>query len=593
MSFVLVWKKPIVTVPVISTGTAAVVNPAVTTPDPGPTTIVVDVISTGTATVIAPQVVTPTTGDPVAPTEYVPPAYSLPGGAVHTPANSSELTSLLAGGDIGEGVLAAGDVIQLDKNVTYSGNFNFPDLSPAPDQWTYVISDGVASLPAQGTRVGSAHAANLAKVYSPNTYGAISCNFSSSYYRFVGIHSQSTHTSSNTTFGLFITGWLNANHETPDRATSDSQLPSNIVLDRCYFHGREDTCNVSGERHLLRLNANKIAVLDSTIDGCRTTGGDAMAIETFMGGSGYSIINCRIEGSSHSYLSGGTDASITNGIPSDIVFRKCYMRKPLDWDEDGGTWDGLSSNQKNHWELKNAKRVLLEQCILENVWHAGQHASIVITARNQENGAPWSTVEDVLIRHNIIRDAVNRITFEHNLMYNISTLDPGITSSNWINHNGGSTRPAEHIRINHNTWTHKPSGTRPDEGIYFEDDQQTGDYFDNYVMKDNIFADANKGWMTHRDYSDDTDGMNAKCINWTVENNVIFDISATSIPNNWSGAGVTEASINFVDTASAPSGFALTGSTTYAAGGARQASDGLDMGADVATIVSLTAGVDS
>jgi hypothetical protein len=76
---------------------------------------------------------------PRAPLEYVPPAYSLPGGHVHRPANSSELTTLLSGAPLAGHTLAQGDVIQLTAGTTYQGPFVFPNLG-INNSWVYVIS---------------------------------------------------------------------------------------------------------------------------------------------------------------------------------------------------------------------------------------------------------------------------------------------------------------------------------------------------------------------------------------------------------------------------------------------------------------------
>jgi len=61
---------------------------------------------------------------------------------------------------------------------------------------------------------------------------------------------------------------------------------------------------------------------------------------------------------------------------------------------------------KNNFELKNAQRVTVEGNVIENTWVAGQSGyAIVLTARNSENRAPWSTVKDVTITNNIVRHA--------------------------------------------------------------------------------------------------------------------------------------------------------------------------------------------
>jgi hypothetical protein len=92
---------------------------------------------------------------------------------------------------------------------------------------------------------------------------------------------------------------------------------------------------------------------------------------------------------------------------------------------------------KNSFELKNARRVLVEGNVFENVWQAAQagHA-VLFTVRNQDGRGPWAVVEDVTFQYNIIRHAsaainilgydnnhpsgqTRRLRISHNLVYDI------------------------------------------------------------------------------------------------------------------------------------------------------------------------------
>ena len=65
---------------------------------------------------------------------------------------------------------------------------------------------------------------------------------------------------------------------------------------------------------------------------------------------------------------------------------------------------GTLWNVKNTIELKNAQRVRIEGNVIENNWQASQSGyAIVLTPRNQDNTAPWTVVQDVTIRSNIVR----------------------------------------------------------------------------------------------------------------------------------------------------------------------------------------------
>ncbi len=54
--------------------------------------------------------------------------------------------------------------------------------------------------------------------------------------------------------------------------------------------------------------------------------------------------------------------------------------------------------------MKNARRVVIEANVFENNWQAAQSGyAILMTPRNQDGGAPWSVVEDVEFRLNLVR----------------------------------------------------------------------------------------------------------------------------------------------------------------------------------------------
>jgi hypothetical protein len=59
---------------------------------------------------------------------------------------------------------------------------------------------------------------------------------------------------------------------------------------------------------------------------------------------------------------------------------------------------------KNLFELKNARRVLIEGNLFENNWVDAQSGfAILFTVRNQDGDAKWSVVEDVTFTNNVVR----------------------------------------------------------------------------------------------------------------------------------------------------------------------------------------------
>jgi hypothetical protein len=132
---------------------------------------------------------------------------------------------------------------------------------------------------------------------------------------------------------------------------------------------------------------------------------------------------------------------------------------------------------KNAFELKNARRVLVEGNVFEHVWSAAQTGyAVLFTVRNSNGKAPWSVVEDVTFRYNIIRHAggaINmhgfdnnhssqqtaRIQISHNLVYGIDRNDWG-GQGDFIQM---GAMPSD-ITIEHNTVFHDGIGLRLFDG---------------------------------------------------------------------------------------------------------------------------------
>src|SRR5205807_3716575 len=61
---------------------------------------------------------------------------------------------------------------------------------------------------------------------------------------------------------------------------------------------------------------------------------------------------------------------------------------------------------KNAFELKNARRVLVDGNVFEEVWASGQDGTaIVLKSANQDGACPWCVSEYVIFRNNIVRRA--------------------------------------------------------------------------------------------------------------------------------------------------------------------------------------------
>jgi hypothetical protein len=91
-------------------------------------------------------------------------------------------------------------------------------------------------------------------------------------------------------------------------------------------------------------------------------------------------------------------------VPADIEVIGNHLTKPLRWKEGDPSFERTSWAVKNLFELKNARRVLVDNNLLEHNWpHAQNGFAILFTVRNQDGDAPWSTVEDVTFVNNVVQ----------------------------------------------------------------------------------------------------------------------------------------------------------------------------------------------
>jgi hypothetical protein len=165
------------------------------------------------------------------------------------------------------------------------------------------------------------------------------------------------------------------------------------------------------------------------------------------------------------------------------VIRRNLITKPLAWMSQAWT-------VKNLIELKNAMNVLVEGNTIENNWAAGQQGyGIVLTPRNQDGTAPWSTVRNITIQNNVIRHVAAvfnvlgydniapsqqtlAIVVRNNLVYDVSTKygTAGNPANGWFAVIGAGPRD---ITIDHNTVDNDGgsiiqfyAGAAPDTRIY-------------------------------------------------------------------------------------------------------------------------------
>lgn len=296
-----------------------------------------------------------------------------------------------AGASLQQALNAArpGDTLSLAAGATFLGPFTLPKKQGAG--WIVVRSAAEGHLPPPGTRVGPSQARFMPKLEA-DVDPVVTAAPGAHHYRLIGLEIRPRR-------GVFLHDLvrLGGEHERrPDAA------PAHIAIDRCYLHGDADR----GARRGLAMNSRCTDVLDSYFADFKEVGADSQAIAGWNGPGPFRIVNNYLEAAGENLMFGGADPAVPGLVPSDIEIRRNHFRKPLAWKTPSP--EGKAWSVKNLFELKNARRVLVEGNLFENNWVSGQSGfAILMTVRNQNGGAAWSVVEDVAFMNNVVRHSAS------------------------------------------------------------------------------------------------------------------------------------------------------------------------------------------
>jgi hypothetical protein len=400
-------------------------------------------------------------------------------------------------------------------------------------------------------------------VVTPNSAPAFKTAPGASHYRFVGLNvGAALQNQSSTVFNLLDFG---------SDASSATDLPSDLVVDRCYIHGNAGA-NV---RRGVALNSIRSAVVDSYIDEIHEHGADAQAVGGWTGPGPYLIDNNFLAASSENIMFGGSPPGIADLVPEDIVIRNNHLFKPLRWKAGDPSFDGNDWSIKNSFELKNARRVLVEGNVFENNWADSQSGfAILLTVRGEDGHAPWSAVEDVTFQYNIVKNS------DHGL--NMHGYD-----------DSGASEQTSRILIAQNYWDqvggrlfqiiNGPAGGADDVSIVHNTSNLAGTQFVNlgdtlnkpntdFVVRDNV-APAGEYGVFGGGVGSGTAALDAYA-EWTFQRNVLAGANAAAYPaDNFYPANFLQG-VGFVDAAGGD--YRLSATSPYK----NQATDGSDPGVD-------------
>jgi hypothetical protein len=317
----------------------------------------------------------------------------------------------------------AGDTIVLTPGATFhpnasEGSFILRNRSIPAGKWVVIRSASVAfdaggAVPA-GTRATDANVGLMPQIRATGTNApAIKAEPRARGYRLVGLD-----------IGIepSVQQLTNLVELGNGSDVSTDTEPSDVVIDRSYLHGND----AGNYRRAVVLNGTNLAVIDSSLVNFHDANGDSQAIGGWNGPGPFKIVNNLLEAASENVLFGGSDPAIPDLVPSDIEIARNLSTKRT-------SWEAAHVPVKNAFELKNARRVLVEGNTFEHVWRSGQDGTaILLKSTNQDGKCPWCVTEYVTFRDNIVRNADHAVS--------INAAETG--------HSGAPLpRPANHLRF--------------------------------------------------------------------------------------------------------------------------------------------------
>jgi hypothetical protein len=303
--------------------------------------------------------------------------------AGHLVRTASVSINVPAGGDLQAAIDRAqpGDVILLEAGATYVGNFILP-AKPGAEYITIRSAADPSSFPAG--RVAPEHARWMPTLQSPSGAPALATAPGAHHWRLRWLAFRANPIGANDIITL---------GDGSAAQRDASAVPHHLVLDGVIIRGDPDR----GAKRGIALNSASTTIRNSDIRGIKAVGQDSQAICGWNGPGPFVIEDNYLEGAGENVMFGGADPAIPDLVPSDITFRHNYVTKPLEWRDSQWT-------VKNLFELKNARRVLVEWNVFENNWLAAQTGyAILFTPLNQDATAPWTVVSDVTFQYNVVR----------------------------------------------------------------------------------------------------------------------------------------------------------------------------------------------
>ncbi|MGA3107660.1 MAG: Ig domain-containing protein, partial [Terriglobales bacterium] len=343
------------------------------------------------------------------------PIATVPSAMADTPAPGS-LIPVKAGGNLQTALSNAvcGDTIQLQAGATFTGQFTVPAKNCDINHWIIIrTSSPDSALPAEGQRATPCYA-GVASLEGRPQY---TCSKPTNVLAKVQIQTRGDGPfllASGANFYRFVGLEVTRPNGTPGSARLLAGLGTSdhIIVDRSWFHGQTQDETHDG----VNLNGmTNAAVIDSYFSDfhCISATGECVDSHAIAGGTSdtqdgpFKIQDNFLEASGEAVMFGGGAATLT---PTDITITGNHFWKPWQWMKGNTPFVGGANGNpfivKNHLELKNAIRVLVEANLMENSWGGFSQTGygILLTPKNQHahdggNVCPLCQVTDITIRY--------------------------------------------------------------------------------------------------------------------------------------------------------------------------------------------------
>jgi hypothetical protein len=350
----------------------------------------------------------------------------LPTASMATAMSSTPAPGAIIGVNAGDDLQSAlnnakcGDVVELQAGATFTGQFIVPAKNCDIHHWIWIRTSAPDSaLPAEGNRATPCYA-GIASLEGRPQY---SCDNPANVMAEVQIQTDGDgpfQLAPGANFYRFIGLQLSrpAGMPRPGRLVSSQETSDHIIVDRSWLHGATQDETYVGVSLDGMTNG---AVIDSYFSDfhCIALTGlcvDSQAIEGGISDTSdgpFLIQNNFLEAAGEAVLFGGGSAKST---PANIEIIGNHFWKPWQWMPGSQPFVGGANGNpfvvKNHLELKNAVRVLVQANLMENVWGGFTQSGygILLTPKNQHrrhggNGCPSCKVTDVTIRYDYVSHA--------------------------------------------------------------------------------------------------------------------------------------------------------------------------------------------